>query len=66
MPKKQKTPKDGLGPGTFVRFDRETREWLAAKAKTDDRSMSSMLRKIVSDAKLTDSTVEREPATSAA
>ena len=61
MPKKRKPSKDDLGPGTFVRFDRETREWLATKAKADDRSLSSMLRKIVSDAKLADSIVEREP-----
>ncbi len=41
-----------LEPGTFVRFDRATKLWLKAKAKSDaGRSVSSMVRKIVADAK---------------
>lgn len=40
-----------MPPGKFVRFDQPTGEWLQAKAKADGRSFSSMVRKIVADAK---------------
>lgn len=43
-----------LGKGTFVRLRPETRRWLAEQAKRDgDRSLSSLIRKIVEDAKAT-------------
>lgn len=51
----RKKSKETLEPGTFVRFDRATKAWLKAKAKADaGRSVSSMVRKIVADAKATE------------
>jgi hypothetical protein len=59
MLKKRKPTKDGLGPGTFVRLDTETRLWLEEKAAADgDRSVSSMIRKLLMDAKV----AEAQPA----
>jgi hypothetical protein len=41
-----------LSAGTFVRLDPATVAWLKARAKADgNRSVSSVIRKIVADAK---------------
>jgi len=49
---KQKKPKDGLDAPVWVRFEPELSEWLRKKAAKDgNRTIASMLRKIVADAK---------------
>jgi hypothetical protein len=50
--REKKRSRESLSEGIFVRLDPQTLAWLKTCAKADgDRSVSSVVRKIVADAK---------------